>query len=481
MSSSPSSSPSSFQTTHEKRSYVRALLRSLKQAGVKFLRYQAVDAGNTLRVKAVPIDYLQKSLTLDNQVAIAEVVFGGLPSFGDYMQQDSGLTASRIVQLIPDINTLRILPYAPKSAAVLCSLQDPITKQPSQLCCRSLLQRVVRQANLQYNIAFSVGSELEFCLFNDATTTAQQQQQQQPVDETNFAQSQLLNQQEPFLEALYDALQAQEIEIEQLHAESAPGQVELVLRYCDAVEMADRLVLTRETVSNVARAYGMRAVWLPKIFKDKAGNGNHLHLSVCNATTGENLFPAAAQSDNGDHCPLEAQLAQDISPTGRAFMEGILEHLPSLLGLTLPTVNSFRRVGPGCWTGSSLSWAFDDKESPLRVCPASGGTTWERVEYKLMDSMANPYLAMAAILATGTLGIAKKLELRPRSTATATIKEKLPVSLEESLDKLEANQSLQTMLSPKLLQAYLACRRAEIEHGKDNTLDDEVREALRLA
>ena len=461
---------------NEKKAYILALLKSLRHAGVKFLRFQAVDATNTVRAKAVPIDRLLEQSTagnddddydLDHQVAIAQVVFGGLPSFGDYIQEASGLDATRLVQLIPDMSTLRIPPYAPQSATVLCALQDPITRQPSELCCRTLLARVVHEAKAKHNIAFTVGSELEFCLL-DAQT-------KQPIDETNFAQTRLLNENESFLTNLYDALTAQDIMVEQIHAESAPGQVEVVLRYChQPLEMADRLTCARETISSLARSSGMLALWLPKVFATKAGNGTHLHLSIHDATTGASLFAATG---DGTCNPLQRQSTDDIHPVGQSFMEGILCQLPSLLALTLPTTNSFRRVGPGCWTGSGCQWAFDDKESPLRVAANHKSRVWNRVEYKLMDATANPYLAMAAILTAGLDGIARRVQLRPPNVSTDMSLQ----NLGDCLNALEGNTLLMKEMSPRLVRAYLACRRGEIEHAGDRTLEAEVSEAIRLS
>lgn len=460
---------SSTLTINEKRSYVGAILRSLRQAGVKFLRFQGLDAGNAVRVKAVPLDFIQKTCDLDNQVSIAEVVFGGLPSFGDCLQEASGLDASSLLRLVPDIDTLRILPYAAKSATFLCSLRDAVTKDRSELCCRSLLQRIVQNAKENHNIAFSVGSEVEFALF-DAKT-------KQPVDGTNFACSRTLNDQEPFLEQLHDALMAQEIEVEQIHAESAPGQVEIVLRHCtNPVDMADRIVMARETITSVARSFQMIALFLPKIFATKAGNGNHLHISIRDATTGENLFPAQ-DVPRGVAQPSTSA----IGLLAQFFMEGILRHMPALLAITLPTINSFRRVGPGCWTGSSNSWAFDDKEIPLRVAASLESGLWNRFEYKLMDSNANPYLAMVAIFAAGLEGISTQAELRPMANTAGSTSDRLPSSLSDCLNMLEQDECMKSTISPKLLRAYLACRRAEVEHAKDRPLEEELSEAIRLS
>jgi glutamine synthetase len=93
-------------------------------------------------------------------------------------------------------------------------------------------------------------------------------------------------------------------------------------------------------------------------------------------------------------------------------MEGILRHLPALLALTLPTTNSFRRIGKGCWTGHQVAWSFGDKETPLRVVANLHSQAWDHFEYKLCDNTANMYLALAGILSAGLSGLKQNLELR---------------------------------------------------------------------
>ena len=331
---------------------------------------------------------------------MAQVVFGGLPRFADSIQTDSGLDASQVVRLIPDISTLYILPYAchnttKQSASLLCTLHNPITQQPSEFCCRSILARVVAYAQTVHNVAFTVGSELEFTLLmmmDDATASAMTTTETtttlpQPVDASIFCQPQLLNQHDEFLSQVYDALQAQDIEVEQLHAESAPGQVEIVLRYChDPVVLADRLTMARETISCLARQARLKVLWLPNVWPHQAGNGNHVHVSLVNATTGESLFAAATMTTKTPDTTTgtttttrdntnDNDIVEHLHPVAQSFLEGILEHLPALLAITMPTNNSFRRVGAGFWTGSSISWAADDKESPLRVIVDDMATT----------------------------------------------------------------------------------------------------------
>ena len=294
----------------------------------------------------------------------------------------------------------------------------------------------------------NVGAEIEFCLYQNGHA----------VDESVFANVTTMNEQQVFLAALYDNLYKQQIQVEQIHAESAPGQLELVLEYQPSpLRMADWVLLARETITAVAKNHNLQAVFLPKLYPDKAGNGCHLHISFAN-----DFFVSG----------------ETLSWRAQSFMEGILRHLPSLLALTLPTCNSFRRVGPGCWTGFMVGWAIEDKEAALRVCMEGSN-----VEYKLCDSTANLYLALSGLLACGLDGIAQSLVLRPSlSQQGSAIKQEndtLPSSLQESLECLRKDELLCQVMGPELSQAYIAVRQAEAEKSATLKLEEEVELALR--
>jgi glutamine synthetase len=314
-------------------------------------------------------------------------------------------------------------------------------------------------------VDFTVGAELEFCLCDGSTDY--------PVDCSNFADTVLLNRQEEFISTVYEHLQQQDVEVELLHAESAHGQMELVLRYrTDPVQAADDVILARETVRAVANGKGLKALFLPKVAPAAAGNGFHVHLSMQDVGTGRNVF-TDLNSGNG------------ISARGQSFMEGMLRHMPAITAFTLPTVNSYRRVGPGCWTGSTPSWAYDDKESGLRVVSSSSSSStggapiiMERVEFKLCDSTANLYLALAALLSAGLEGMKQQWGLRPANDTTGRV---IPTSLAESLNNLESSEFFQRAIPKRLLKGYLALRRAEAERASSMSLEDEVKEALQKA
>jgi len=451
-----------------------ALVRTLNFANVQFLRFFALDIGGQVRCKVIPLAYLQKHPDkLTQGVCLVVVCMGGLPSFGDVMQATSGMTAEGTLHLRPDLATLRILPYAPTSALVLGALHSSIDNKNnnntgvSDLCCRSFLQRIVDQALQDHCLKFTVGVELEFVLL-DAKTL-------EPVEHSNFADTTLLNQQQVFVAKLHEQLQQQEISIELLHSESASGQLELVLEFLsDPVTLVDHTVLTRQTIQAVAYQHNMKAVFLPKVTATQAGNGCHLHISLVDAKSGTNKFEFRPANDNDNTSRTAAD--SSMSAMGQSFVEGILQQLPSLLALTMPSTNSFRRVGPGCWTGHEAVWAIDDKEAPLRVVANS------RVEYKLCDGTANLYLALASILTAGLDGITRRLQLRPSwQEMKKDDIESLPSTIIDSLNRLEQNALWKDKLPPTLMKGYLAIRRAEADHSANLSHADEVKEAVKKA
>jgi glutamine synthetase len=174
-----------------------------------------------------------------------------------------------------------------------------------------------------------------------------------------------------------------------------------------------------------------------------------------------------------------------MSVMGQQFVEGILIHLPATMAITIPTVNSFRRVGHGCWTGSDAIWAFDDKNAPIRIVidnnnPNKSST---RLEYKLNDSTANIYLSLSAVILAGLDGIDNKLTLR---NALSNMKhngevEKLPLTIAETLDLLEASKLMNSCIPGEIMKGYLAIRRSEAQYAQSLSLDDELCIALERA
>jgi glutamine synthetase len=287
------------------------------------------------------------------------------------------------------------------------------------------------------------------------------------VDHSLFCYPAILNQLEEYISELCHALAKQRIQVELVHAESTYGQLELVLPYeKDPLKMADHIVIARETIAELAKRKNMCALFLPKIFPNQAGNGMHLHLSMYDRITGKDIFSGSTPAS--------------ISPTGSSFIEGILQHMPALLALTNPTRNSFRRIGKGCWTGSTCSWDIENKEVPMRVCLDLETGMATNVEYKLSDSTANVYLQIAGLIATGLDGIQRHAELRPPSSswiAAGHAPEEIPSDLLHSIKLLMHDDCLSNMMGEPLLRSYVAMKQDEMNQNSD--LTQEVLNALR--
>jgi glutamine synthetase len=224
------------------------------------------------------------------------------------------------------------------------------------------------------------------------------------------------------------------------------------------VRAADEQVLVRETIRGVASQLGLVASLAPKPWPDNAGNGGHVHFSLWKG--GKNLFHDA-DADDG------------LSATARAFLAGVLEHLPGLCGLTAPSFNSYHRIVPQYWAGAFTCWGHDNREAPLRVPSLFRGAeeASTNVELKAADSSCNPYIALGGLIAAGLDGLERELEPpEPVEVDPATIAEderaardirRLPETQADALDALAADQVLTTALGPTLTTSYLAVRRSE--------------------
>jgi glutamine synthetase len=269
------------------------------------------------------------------------------------------------------------------------------------------------------------------------------------------------------IDEITEALTSQRIPVEQYYPESGTGQHEITIRYTTAVGAADRQVIFRETVRTVALRHGLRASFLPKVFADQPGSGCHLHLSLWQ--NGRNLMPDTAGG---------------LSAKARAFIAGILQHLPGLMAFTTPTNNSFRRIKPRNWAGAFRCWGMDNREAAVRV-PSNpdGGPT--QIEFKTLDATANPYLALGAVLAAGLDGIRKNMSppepvaVDPAELSDDDRRKKgvfpLPGNLTGVLNQFTSDTVLVNALGSEFAQAYLAVRHAEWQALKGLELADEVK------
>ena len=429
----------------------------LEQAGIKFVRILWCDNANIIRGKAVHLNLLSEYFKYGVGISSAQQ---GVPVMYDSVIPETGLSPVGEVRLVPDWSTLKILPHAPGHACVMGNMI--LQGEPWVMCPRHFLIRSIASAQKQ-GLSIKAAFENEFYLLRYTN------QELKPADETLFASTQAMNVHRQLINEIADSLMAQGIPVEQYYPESGFGQQEISVRYTDALSAADWQIAFRDTVRAIAYQHNLEASFLPKIFSEGAGSGCHIHFSLWKDK--QNLLP-------------DPQGICGLSRIAREFIAGILTHLPSLMALTTPSVNSYRRLLPHCWSGAYRCWGLDNREAAVRV-PSNPTGCPTHVELKTVDGSANPYLALGAAIAAGLDGVQRNLEA-PNPIAvdpgtlgeeerTAQGIERLPTNLGQAISCLQQNEVLMQALKSELFQAFLTVKQAEWSTMKDWELEQEVK------
>jgi glutamine synthetase len=264
------------------------------------------------------------------------------------------------------------------------------------------------------------------------------------------------------IDEIVEALGKQGMRVEQYYPELGHGQQELSIGYASALNAADNQILYRETVRAIAFKNGYFASFAPKPWPDQAGNGCHLHVSVWDASGGENLF-------------YDGSAPYGLGRLGRHFAAGLLEHLPGLVALTCASFNSYHRLQPRSWSSAYTCYGPDNREAAVRIASTYAGQEMQSInlELKPSDSSANPYLALGGVIAAGLDGILRRLDLGDERLALEDPADiapedreargihRLPDSLAQAVDALEQDEVLMEALGPLLARAYMAVRRSE--------------------
>jgi glutamine synthetase len=435
---------------HSRRSG-SSVTEQARRAGVRLVRFLYTDNGGITRGKATHVNGLAHRLTDGIGLTVAMQAMNML----DQLQPVEGLGPVGEIRLVPDPQTFTVLPYAPHAAAMtsdMCRLDGA----PWEACPRTFLKRQIAACA---TAGFSVRAAFE-CEFTLAVKRVDGGFA--PLDESLCFSTVGMTTAATVMDDIVAALEAQRLPVEQYYPELGHGQQELSIGHAPALEAADRQVFYRETVRAVAHRHGLWASLAPKPFVDQAGNGAHIHFS---------LWDAAGRRSRM-HDPRGRY---GVSALGYHFIAGVLEHLPALLALTCPSVNSYRRLQPHFWSSAYTAWGPDNREAAVRV-PSTfpsdrAGST--NAELKASDSSSNPYLALGGLLAAGLDGVTRAREAgEPVLVDPATLSDgerrdrgiqRYPTTLGAALDRLEADPVLMPALGSTLGRAYLAVKRSEAE------------------
>jgi glutamine synthetase len=412
------------------------------EEGLHLVRFLWCGNDGTIRTKASARNGLAGRLERGIGVTVAMQAMNGL----DQLQPVEHMGPVGEYRLVPDLETFRVLPYAPHTGAVLTDHLG-LDGEPAPVCQRSFLKRM--EARLaQRGLILRAAFENEFSLATVVDGSYV------PVDAGLCFSTIATTASQDYADALAVALEQQGIALEQYYAELGHGQQEISTGHAPALRAADEQLLVRETIRGVASRHGLVASLAPKPWPDNAGNGGHVHFSLWEGE--RNRF-----FDDG------------LSELARAFVAGVLAHLPGLCGLTAPSFNSYRRIVPRYWAGAYTCWGYDNREAPVRVASPFRGVeeASTNAELKACDSSCNPYLALGGLIAAGLDGIERGLvPPEPVQVDPATLSEDerarrgivpLPATQAEVLDALAADALLAEALGPVLAGSYLAVRRSE--------------------
>ncbi|GKQ38883.1 glutamine synthetase family protein [Streptomyces sp. A012304] len=429
----------------------RALSGELSARGVHGIVLAYVDTAGVGRIKTVPVTALASA---------AAWGVGMSPVFDTFLANDDIVTTDVLgspdgdLRLYPALDRLVALTAQPGWAwAPVDRVTQDGERHPG--CSRTFLRRIVADASRAHGLAFKAAVEIEWAVGLDSAPAGEFVPAATGPAYGAIRQVELSE----YLAELLAACAAQNVDVDQVHPEYAPGQFEISVGAVDPVAAADRSVLVRQTIRAVARRHGLRVSFSPAVAARGVGNGGHVHLSAWR--DGVNLHTG------GDR-------RYGMTADAEAFTAGVLAHLPALTAVTAPSPASRLRLRPSQWAGVFTAWGLETRECALRLVRGTAGRRAEQanLEVKPVDLAANPYLALGCVIAAGLDGLAAGATLPEETTgdparlgaeeAARRGVRRLPASLDEAVAAFRADAVLRGALGPVLADAVTAVREGEI-------------------
>ena len=409
----------------------------LRERGVADVEAFVPDMAGAARGKVVPADKFGSSMKLP------ESIFQQTVS-GDYVDNPNNVE-DRDMILVPDPTTLRPVPWAAEPAASIfmdCYRRDGSLVDVSP---RAVLRGVIAKYEAQGWIPV-VAPEVEFYLLSAHSDP--NEEAQPPEGRLGWTEGarqpfsiDTMNDFDPFINLVYSYCEAQSIRIDTLSQESGPAQFEINFLHGNAVDLADQVFLFKRTVREAAIEKGMHATFLAKPLAKDAGSALHIHQSVLNKS-GENVFSTAGG---------------EPSDQFRGFIGGLQTYLPDAMLVLAPYVNSYRRFLNPLSSPVNLAWAVDNRTVGLRVPDSSPEN--RRVENRVPGVDVNPYLALAATLACGYLGMIEGLEPADPVEGSAYGSDfGLPRHISAAIDAFRSSNAMRSMLGSDFVELYSALK-----------------------
>ncbi|HET7584347.1 MAG TPA: type I glutamate--ammonia ligase [Gemmatimonadaceae bacterium] len=415
------------------------ILDLVNKFNVRFLRLQFTDILGVNKNVEVPRSQFEKALDGD-------IMFDGSSIEGFVRIEESDML------LAPDLDTFRVFPWGDpenRIGRLICDINLP-DGRPFGGDPRAVLKRQLERA-AKLGFAMNAGMEAEFFMFkqgadDDVSTTTH--------DVGGYFDLTPVDLGEEARRAIVDVLERMGFEVEAAHHEVAHGQHEIDFRYADALTTADNIATFRFVVRNVARDFGLHASFMPKPIFGQNGSGMHTHQSLFRG--GENAF-------------WDPKAEWELSEVALQYIGGLLAHARGICAVTNPLVNSYKRLVPGYEAPVNVAWSMRNRSPMIRIPERRGLGT--RIELRMPDPSANPYLALAVQLAAGLDGIENKLSARePVNTNIWEMSHRekrrlriddLPGDLNEACNELEKDKTMMAALGDHIAENFLAAKRQE--------------------
>ncbi|MFW2514485.1 glutamine synthetase family protein [Demequina sp. SO4-13] len=419
------------------------VLRSVEERDIRFIRLWFTDVLGILKSVAIAPAELENAFS-------EGIGFDGSAIEGLTRVSESDMLAK------PDPSSFQILPWRGAShgvARMFCDIATP-DDEPALSDPRQVLKRNLDRAS-ELGFTFYTHPEIEFYLLEKPEPG----QLPKPVDQAGYFDNVPRGTAHNFRREAITMLESMGISVEFSHHEAGPGQNEIDLRYADALTMADNIMTFRAVIKEVALEQGVFASFMPKPLVNGPGSGMHTHMSLFEGD--RNAF-------------YEAGADHQLSTTARQFIAGLLKYAPEISAITNQYVNSYKRLWGGAEAPSYVAWGSNNRSALVRIPthkPGKGQST--RIEYRALDSAANPYLAFSVLLSAGLKGIEEELELPEGAEddvwelspaeRKAMGYQALPASLSEAIEVMERSELVAETLGERVFDFVLRNKRAEWE------------------
>ncbi|CDQ19655.1 L-glutamine synthetase [Halobacillus karajensis] len=416
------------------------IYKKIDEENVKFIRLQFTDMLGTIKNVEIPLSQLDKAID-------GMMMFDGSSIEGFVRIEESDM------YLVPDLDTFVVFPWTSekgKVARFICDIYNP-DKTPFEGCPRYNLKRNIKRMEKLGFSAFNIGTEPEFFLFKldekgDPTMELNDKGGYFDLAPTDLGEN---CRRDIVLE-----LEEMGFEIEASHHEVAPGQHEIDFKYSDAVKHCDDIQTFKLVVKTIARQHGLHATFMPKPLFGVNGSGMHANMSLFNEKG--NAF-------------YDEKGKEQLSDVAYQFTAGIIKHATNFTAVTNPTVNSYKRLVPGYEAPCYVAWSGQNR-SPLVRVPTSRGLS-TRIEVRSVDPAANPYMAMAVLLAAGLDGVENKLEAPAPVDRNIYVMDKkereahgvrdLPATLYDALEELQQDTTMVEALGEHLFEHFIEAKEIE--------------------